>query len=185
MIRSFMAATLLAMACACTPPAAKTEPEAAAPAAAPAPAPAPAPKFAGDPLSVVNEIYAPYLVANGAVGPSTDGAPWSDDLKTLFGQVNQSPDEVYFDYDPIIAAQDWQLTDFTAKADAPPADGKAAVTVTFKNAGRPETIHYALVQVNGAWRVDNLVSTGGGDLRADLAKAIGEEKAATEKKKPK
>lgn len=178
-----MASVAVVLASACAPKAEEAKPaaQAAAPAVAAPAQVAATPAVQTDPVEVVRAIYGPYLIKGGTPPLTNDVAPWTDSLRAELGKVNQSKDEVYFDYDPIIAAQDWELTNFNVTADAPPADGKASVTAAFTNIDRAEKVTYSLVQVDGVWKVDDLKSSAGG-LRADLARAIAEEAKAVKQK---
>jgi hypothetical protein len=62
--------------------------------------------------------------------------------------------------DPIVAAQDWDLSDFSVAADAPPINGHVVVTAHFKNIDQMTDVHYDMVEraSDHTWLVDNVRS---------------------------
>ena len=168
MTRRILIATVAVLACACSPQ-------------APAPE-APAPQItepqaavtATDPAEMVKALYAPYLANDRTARDVLEMAPWTDELRALLEKaMTLSKNEVILDADPIIAAQDWQLSNLEVSADAPPMSGRSVVTAKFHNLDKDVTVQYDLLDVNGAWRVDNIRS-GDWDLRNNLVTGIAE-----------
>ncbi len=138
---------------ACSPPAQQKAP---APQAAPATAPP-----TGDPALVIRPIYDRYLT-QGADSDSPelhDQAPWSADLwAKLDGMMHrtQAGDEPNLDFDPIIGAQDYRITDLNVATDGAVQGDHAVVRASFKNLGDQTDILYDMVWDGHGWRVDNI-----------------------------
>jgi hypothetical protein len=81
---------------------------------------------------------------------------------------SQAQGEPILDFDPLIDAQDYQLTNLNVTTDAVVANSHATVRANFTNAGAPSEVVYDLIWENGGWRVDN-VRTSRWDLRAITA----------------
>jgi hypothetical protein len=60
------------------------------------------------------------------------------------------------DFDPLIDAQDHQLSNLNVTTEALAENSHAVVRASFSNAGRPTEIVYDLVWEDGGWRVDNI-----------------------------
>jgi hypothetical protein len=139
---------------------------------------APAPGAAGGPEAVVQAIYAPYMGAESNQPTWRDAVPWSDSMKALLAQeaAAATPGEMgAFDADPIIAAQDYQLSNLRVTTAAPPAGGKAVVDARFTNMSTDTLVHYDMVEEGGAWKVDNIRSNNGGipmDMREAVARFL-------------
>jgi hypothetical protein len=87
----------------------------------------------------------------------------SEDQRSANGEAGA------IDADPIVAAQDFELSDLVVTADAPATGGRAVVTAHFKNMGHAMEVHFDMVQrpADHAWLVDN-VRSGEANLRAEL-----------------
>ena len=109
------------------------------------------------PQALLEALYAPYL----ADGDVSDYEPFfSGHLNDLYAiDAENSQGEVgAIGFDPVIAGQDFKITNFAIGATE--IDGTAAkVTVTFDNFDSPQTLHYSLVDEDGAWKVDDIQST--------------------------
>lgn len=120
-----------------------------------------------DPAAVVRQFYDPYLVPNGQIPPLAEAAPWSAqmaaDLDAMFAR-SQAQGEPILDFDPIIDAQDYQLSDVRASTEGIVEGSHATVRASFTNAGQPEEVLYDLVWQDNRWKVDN-VRTAEWDLR--------------------
>ncbi len=134
---------------------------------APPPADAGASRAITDPSTVVRGFYDPYLVPNGQIPPLAEAAPWSAqmaaDLDAMFAR-SQAQGEPILDFDPIIDAQDYQLSDVRAATEGLVEGSHATVRASFTNAGRHEEVLYDLVWQDDRWKVDN-VRTSEWDLR--------------------
>ncbi|WP_135212231.1 DUF3828 domain-containing protein [Vitreimonas flagellata] len=120
-----------------------------------------------DPASVVVRFYDPYLAPDGQIPPLMEAAPWSTqmnaDLQAMF-QRSQAQGEPILDFDPIIDAQDYQLSDVRTATEGIVEGSHASVRASFTNAGQHEEVLYDLVWQDDRWKVDN-VRTAEWDLR--------------------
>jgi hypothetical protein len=71
------------------------------------------------------------------------------------------------DSDPFIDAQDWDI-DAVDIAVRNTGAGKAGATVSFKNAGKPQTVVLDLVRRKGDWRIAGITWDGKASLRGRL-----------------
>lgn len=130
-----------------------------------------------EPAALITELYTPYL-AGGNVPDALIAAPWTDDLHALIDKaIKLGKDEPILDGDPIVDAQDWQISGLNVSADGRPEAGRAKATAKFLNFGAPKEVHFDLVEIGAQWRVDN-VRSGDWDLRKQLAAGIGAIEAA-------
>lgn len=131
------------------------------------PADASASRAITDPSTVVRGFYDPYLVPDGQIPPLAEAAPWSTqmaaDLDAMFAR-SQAQGEPILDFDPIIDAQDYQLSDVRTTTDSIVENSHATVRASFTNAGAREEVLYDLVWQDDRWKVDN-VRTSEWDLR--------------------
>ena len=120
-----------------------------------------------DPATVVQGFYDPYLVPDGQIPPLAEAAPWSTqmaaDLEAMFAR-SQAQGEPILDFDPIIDAQDYQLSDVRTATEGIVEGSHATVRASFTNAGQQEEVLYDLVWQDDRWKVDN-VRTSEWDLR--------------------
>jgi len=169
MLASALALTALA---ACSPEPEKVE----------APTPEVAPNFP-DPAETVRPIYEPYLTRAETFPSFRDQAPWSADLwRQLEAMVARSNarNEPILDFDPVIGAQDYELSGLSVTTESAVQNSHAAVRARFINLGQPEEIVFYMIWEGDAWRVDNItgVMAGSGwDLRqiatqSDAAPAV-------------
>jgi hypothetical protein len=72
------------------------------------------------------------------------------------------------DSDPFIDAQDWEIdsVDVTVRNIGA---GKASATVSFKNAGQPQTVMLDLVKLKGEWRIADITWDRNATLRGVLS----------------
>lgn len=82
----------------------------------------------------------------------------------IWQDANTSSGEVgAIDADPLYNAQDTEIKNF-AVGSAVVADGTATVPVNFTNFGKKQTITFALKQVGGEWKIDNILYGKGDSL---------------------
>lgn len=153
-MRGFVIGLAAMLAVACTPPAAST------------------------PEAVVAEIYetASSAIARGEV--PYDYIPLSD---ALGGQIEEGQrraeerNEPFIDGDLATGCQDCQtFTDLVISVTSPPANGQASVRANFNTDGRPREMNFAMVEAADGWKVDNITSPDGYDLRAGVALYLSE-----------
>lgn len=120
-----------------------------------------------DPAMVVRQIYEPYLAQPNTAPSLLDSAPWSNrmraDLTAMMARSEQI-NEPILDFDPIINAQDWTLSDVAAATEAMAEASHAVVRASFMNSGTRTEVVYDLVWEDDRWKVDNLRGEGW-DLR--------------------
>ena len=120
-----------------------------------------------DPASVIRPLYAPYLTEGSTFPDFASNPIWSDDLRTqLTAMVARSEqiNEPILDFDPIIGAQDYQLTNLNVANEAVVANTSGVVRATFNNAGAHTEIVYDVVWQHDTWKIDNIRGEGW-DLR--------------------
>jgi hypothetical protein len=122
---------------------------------------------AADPAAVIRPLYDRYM-SEGAAFPSFEQqAPWSADLWAQLSAMSarsQALNEPILDFDPIIGAQDYQLSNLNIVNEAVSEGSHAVVRASFDNAGAHSEIVYDLIWDGGGWRVDNIRGDGW-DLR--------------------
>lgn len=148
------ALTLLA---ACTPPQQNAE--------------APPPAAIPDPAAVIRPLYDPYLTEGATFPDFEHQAPWSASLWGVLQAMmarSEERGEPILDFDPLIDAQDYQLSNLNVAAEGVVENSHATVRASFSNAGAQTEIVYDLVWENNGWRVDN-IRTSRWDLRVIAA----------------
>ena len=151
-----IAAAAFALLAACSPPASEA-PEAAS--------------TAPDPADTIRPLYDPYLTEGASFPGFENQAPWSASLWAALQAMmarSQARGEPILDFDPLIDAQDYQLTNLNVTTDSVVENSHATVRANFVNAGAPTEVIYDLVWENGGWRVDN-IRTSRWDLRVIAA----------------
>jgi hypothetical protein len=89
--------------------------------------------------------------------------------------------EPVIDYDPIVNAQDYSISNLKIDVDPPANSDKAHVVARFDNQGQKTTVEYDMVVEDGAWKVD-AIRSGTGDFRQlidEALKPIGDAQAMT------
>lgn len=150
--RSFIIAIAAALA-ACSP-----SPQDQAP-ASPAPS--------SDPAAIIRPLYDRYTTPNATFPDFEHQAPWSADLWAQLSAMSarsEALNEPILDFDPLIGAQDYQLSNLNVTADSIVPDSHAVVRAAFENAGTHTEIVYDLIWEGGAWKIDNMRGDGW-DLR--------------------
>lgn len=112
-----------------------------------------------DPATVVRQLYDPYLTPNATFPEFRDQAPWSAGLWAQLEAMTaraQARNEPILDFDPVIGAQDHQLSNLNVATEAISENSHAVVRVSFTNLGRGEEIVYDLVWEGDRWKVDNI-----------------------------
>lgn len=143
-----------------------------------------APREAGTPEGVVAKIYetASAAIARGEV--PYDYIPLSDSLSAAIAEgrrLANERNEPFIEGDLATGCQDCQtFTDLVITVMSPPANGQASVRATFSTDGRPREMNYSLVETPQGWRVDNITSPEGFDLRASVALYTNETAAPAE-----
>ena len=118
------------------------------------------PAAGNDPVALVEGLYQPYL-HNQNPKLLEEAAPLTDELRGLMKQardLSEQRDEpnAVVDFDPIVDAQDWQITDLKVELAEPIEGDHASVRATFKNMGEEVTQTFTLLKQGGGWRIDNI-----------------------------
>jgi hypothetical protein len=111
-----------------------------------------------DPAAIIAPLYQPYL-AHAPLTALQDQAPWTARLHTQIAAMlarSATADEPILDFDPIIGAQDFELSNLTLSTEAVVENSHAVVRADFTNLGRAQTIVYDLAWEDSGWRVDNI-----------------------------
>lgn len=130
------------------------------------PAKAPAGASGPDPAAVIAPLYQPYL-AQGVFQGLEDQAPWTPSMRDALVAMmarSQAANEPLLDFDPLIGAQDYQLSGLSVVTESIVAGSHATVRAHFTNAGRETDIFYDMLWQESGWRVDN-IRGGDWDLR--------------------
>jgi hypothetical protein len=113
---------------------------------------------AADPAAVVRAIYAGYERDQPAAWYDRS---YSTRLKKLIDadqkSAHKNGDAGHFDWDPIINAQDWKLTDMRVSL-VSQASGQAVVDASFHNLDSDQHMRFDLVLQAGKWVIDDLQS---------------------------
>lgn len=115
--------------------------------------------LAPDPAAVIRPLYDRYLSEGAQFPEFRDQAPWSASLWAQLEAMtarSQALNEPILDFDPLIDAQDYQLTNLNVATEALAENSHATVRARFANSGRPTEVVYDMVWENGGWRVDNI-----------------------------
>lgn len=121
--------------------------------------PADAARAIPDPAPVVRAIYEPYLDAEAAPRPLIEAAPWSRSLSALIEGLEArviEEEAPILDFDPLIDAQDWQLSDVSAETESLVEASHASVRARFTNSGAAQEVSYDLIWEDERWKVDNV-----------------------------
>lgn len=114
-----------------------------------------------DPRALIEYVYAPYLNESDPF-PDDPSEVYSPTLKQLWDEMSAKSEESevpIIDFDPIINAQDYELTDFLVADPVIEADS-ATVVVSFSNFGEPQELHFELIRNSGGWLIDDIEAIG-------------------------
>ncbi|QGZ93942.1 DUF3828 domain-containing protein [Terricaulis silvestris] len=142
---------------ACSPPAGKQD----------EPATDSAGRAMTDPAMVIRQLYEPYLTPGATFPDFQNQAPWSAGLWTTLQAMmarSQTINEPILDFDPLIAAQDYQLANLNVVTESMVEASTAVVRASFTNANTPTEVVYDMIWENDRWKVDNIRGAGW-DLR--------------------
>jgi len=124
-----------------------------------------------DPAAIIRPLYDPYIAQAETFPGLEQQAPWSAamlaSLRSMMAR-SQAMGEPILDFDPLIDAQDYQITDLEVVTESVVENSHASVRASFNNGGASAGVVYDLVWENDGWRVDN-VRTSRWDLRVIAA----------------
>jgi Protein of unknown function (DUF3828) len=112
-----------------------------------------------DPAMVIRQLYEPYLTQGATFPDFQNQAPWSASLWTTLQAMmarSQAINEPILDFDPLIAAQDYQLSNLNVATEGIVEASHAVVRASFTNATTPTEVIYDLVWEDDRWKVDNI-----------------------------
>lgn len=112
-----------------------------------------------DPAVVIRQLYEPYLTPGATLPDFQNQAPWSHALwVTLQAMMarSQAINEPILDFDPLIAAQDYQMADLDAVTESIVENSHAVVRARFTNASTPTEVVYDMIWEDDRWKVDNI-----------------------------
>ncbi len=117
------------------------------------------------PENLLTSIYKAYLGANATGYNWNDNADCLlaftpetaklilDDSKANAGEIGE------LDFDPFIAAQDFQITDLKISV-APRDETHATASVSFLNFKKPTKMTMNLLKLKAGWRIDDIIWSG-------------------------
>jgi hypothetical protein len=120
-----------------------------------------------DPAGVIRPLYDRYMTPDAQFPSFQEQAPWSNSLWAVLSTMSarsEAINEPILDFDPLIGAQDYQLSSLNVANEAVSEGSHAVVRVTFNNATTPTNIIYDLIWEDDRWKVDNIRGEGW-DLR--------------------
>ncbi|ANP45540.1 DUF3828 domain-containing protein [Candidatus Viadribacter manganicus] len=120
-----------------------------------------------DPAGVLRPLYDRYMTPDAQFPDFREQAPWSNSLWTLLEAMTRRSEQInepILDFDPVIGAQDYQLSDLNVQNEAISEGSHAVVRASFNNAGARTDIVYDLIWEDDRWKVDNIRGEGW-DLR--------------------
>ena len=124
-----------------------------------------------DPSAVIRPLYDRYLTPDAQFPEFREQAPWSNAMWTeISGMTARSEalNEPILDFDPLIGAQDYQLSDLNVANESVVEGSHAVVRATFNNAATHTEIVYDLIWEEDRWKVDNIRGDGW-DMRQIVA----------------
>ena len=132
-----------------------------------------APPAATGPDATVLAIYRITAQKMGHELTNVDDIPLSDDLARLLhegAETAERNNEPFIDGDLAANCQDCtSIGPVTATVTSPSANGRAVVEAHFLLDGRPSVVIWDMVESPQGWRVDNIRSPDGYDLRASVS----------------
>lgn len=117
-----------------------------------------------DPKGLIEYAYAPY--ENGTF-PDDPTELYSPTLRQLWADMaarSEAADEPIIDFDPLLNAQDFELSDLII-ADPVVKGDSAEVVVSFSNFGEPQELHFYLVRRAEGWKIDDIEAMGANSWR--------------------
>lgn len=116
-----------------------------------------------DPAAVIRSLYDKYMTPDAQFPEFREQAPWSNDMWAQIEAMtarSEALNEPILDFDPLIGAQDYQLSDLNVVSEAVSEGSHAVVRASFNNANVRTEIIYDLVWEDDRWKVDNIRGDG-------------------------
>jgi hypothetical protein len=112
-----------------------------------------------DPAAVVRPLYDRYLTPDAQFPSLEEQAPWSNSMRALLIAMqarSEQTGEPILDFDPLINAQDHQLSNLNVVTEALSEASHAVVRASFDNAGARAEVVYDLIWEDDRWKIDNV-----------------------------
>jgi hypothetical protein len=125
------------------------------------------------PSATVEKLYQPYLTKGGDTAAALTTAPLTASLQETIDKAisyGNLLDEPVLDFDPIINAQEAEITNVKVARQRQSGDA-ATVVASFHNIDRDDSVTYDLKHEERGWRIDN-IRPGKEDLRALIVEAL-------------
>jgi hypothetical protein len=121
------------------------------------------------PEATVSRIYREHIDGKGPLNDEEQRKFWP----FIFGEeLTRILEKGNWGVDPLLFAQDYQVTDFRTSTVFKDDKGHAQVLVAFKNFGEPTVLFVSLRLTDHGWRIGNIVNpVDGTDLLHDLGVA--------------
>jgi Protein of unknown function (DUF3828) len=87
-----------------------------------------------------------------------------------YRKMQDMPGEPVLEFDPLLNAQDIDITGLVGIQVVNQTGDRAAAVVTFVNSGRKQTLSYSLVKVSGQWKIHDINWNGERTLRSLFGK---------------
>jgi hypothetical protein len=128
-------------------------------------------------IATIEPLYDPYFIPSQRPPAFIWRVPWSASMTALMKQVDacqKRTRDAIIEYDPITASQDPSITNLNVIVEIVPEDQRAGVLARFKNGGQPTFVHYAMIEEQGQWKVDDIHSSVGGEanFRASMTQGL-------------
>jgi hypothetical protein len=114
---------------------------------------------AQDPASVIRPLYDRYMTPDAQFPDFREQAPWSASMWAALEAMvarSQALNEPILDFDPLIDAQDYQLSNLNVVTESVVENSHAVVRASFNNANTQSEVVYDMIWEQNGWRVDNI-----------------------------
>lgn len=136
---------------------------------------------------MVADIYAMASAATERGEVPYDCIPLSDSLAAAVAEgqrLARERNEPFIEGDLATGCQDSQsVADLFLSTTSAPADGQASVRASFMLDGRPREMNFSLVETPQGWKVDNITSPEGYDLRASVTSYVADASQSCEQER--
>ncbi|MDP3257703.1 MAG: DUF3828 domain-containing protein [Bosea sp. (in: a-proteobacteria)] len=119
----------------------------------------------------MREAYAITTRQLAGSGGAAQPAPWqkphrdrlmSRELAGLFARNELYQEEAgemgHLGADPFLSGQDGEVKNLEVMVTEKPANGRAAVTASFRSFRQPVSVRFRVIEEGGAWRIDDIVN---------------------------
>lgn len=128
------------------------------------------------PEKTIEALYAPYVshVAENGESSWEKAGVYSKKFKAAIDrglEYSLLLNVPVIDYDPIVGAKDFSITNLQVEVDRPVSAGKAHVIARFENVDRETTVGYDMILEYGSWKIDG-IRNGDRDFRQSIVNAL-------------